>query len=65
MSAHRPPPAPRGRSAVGYEDVSAGYLKQRQLRRGATGWLLLGGLGVAYVLSGDFSGWNFCLAEGG
>ncbi len=41
------------------------YLKRRALRRGSAGWLLLTGLGVAYVVSGDFSGWNFGLAEGG
>ncbi|WP_230536657.1 ethanolamine permease [Streptomyces albidoflavus] len=42
-----------------------GYLERRALRRGSAGWLLLTGLGVAYVVSGDFSGWNFGLAEGG
>ncbi|MGP4004599.1 ethanolamine permease [Streptomyces sp. 8N706] len=41
------------------------YLEKRTLRRGSAGWLLLTGLGVAYVVSGDFSGWNFGLAEGG
>ncbi len=52
-------------SRIGYEHVSSDYLQQRQLRRGAAGWLLLAGLGVAYVISGDFSGWNYGLAEGG
>ncbi|MZE78020.1 ethanolamine permease [Streptomyces xinghaiensis] len=42
-----------------------GYLERRSLRQGSAGWLLLTGLGVAYVVSGDFSGWNFGLAEGG
>ncbi|MGR3933064.1 ethanolamine permease [Streptomyces sp. BRA346] len=42
-----------------------GYLERRTLRRGSAGPLLLTGLGVAYVVSGDFSGWNFGLAEGG
>ena len=32
---------------------------------GRAGWVLLAGLGVAYVISGDFAGWNFGLAEGG
>ncbi len=32
------------------------YLQQRQLKRGAAGWILLAGLGVSYVISGDFSG---------
>ena len=41
------------------------YMKQRELRSGAAGWVLLAGLGVAYVISGDFAGWNFGLAEGG
>ena len=41
------------------------YLERRKLRRGSAGWLLLTGLGVAYVVSGDYSGWNFGLAEGG
>lgn len=41
------------------------YLAKRQLNRGAAGWLLLAGLGVAYVISGDFSGWNLGLAVGG
>ncbi|PPK98359.1 ethanolamine permease [Kineococcus xinjiangensis] len=52
-------------SRAGYERVSDDYLQQRQLRQGAAGWLLLAGLGVAYVISGDFSGWNLGLAEGG
>ena len=43
----------------------SGYLERRTLRRGSAGPLLLTGLGVAYVVSGDFSGWNFGLAEGG
>jgi ethanolamine permease len=34
------------------------YFEQRQLRRGAAGWLLLVGLGVAYVISGDYAGWG-------
>ncbi|MFI2212761.1 ethanolamine permease [Streptomyces sp. NPDC020141] len=41
------------------------YLSRRALRRGSAGWLLLTGLGVAYVVSGDFSGWNIGLAKGG
>jgi ethanolamine permease len=47
------------------ERVEEHYLKDRELRRGAVGWLLLAGLGVAYVISGDYAGWNFGLAEGG
>ena len=41
------------------------YLERRTLRRGNAGPLLLTGLGVAYVVSGDYSGWNPGLAEGG
>ena len=50
---------------VDYERAGSDYLQKRQLRRGAAGWVLLAGLGVAYVISGDFAGWNFGLAEGG
>src|SRR5689334_14122583 len=41
------------------------YLKKRQLKSGSAGWLLLAGLGVSYVISGDYSGWNFGLEQGG
>ena len=47
------------------EDVGSDYHEKRQLKQGAAGWVLLAGLGVAYVISGDFAGWNFGLAEGG
>ena len=53
------------RRGVDYEEVGADYMERRQLQRGAAGWVLLAGLGVAYVISGDFAGWNFGLAEGG
>ncbi|MEW1959145.1 ethanolamine permease [Kineococcus sp. NPDC059986] len=45
--------------------ASEDYLERRQLRRGTAGWVLLAGLGVSYVISGDYSGWNFGLGEGG
>ncbi|WP_240778004.1 ethanolamine permease [Nonomuraea basaltis] len=48
-----------------YESVSADYLEKRKLKQGAAGWVLLAGLGVAYVISGDFAGWNFGLEQGG
>ena len=51
--------------SVDYEDVGSDYHEKRQLQKGAAGWVLLAGLGVAYVISGDFAGWNFGLAEGG
>ena len=50
---------------VDCEDVGSDYHEKRQLQQGAAGWVLLAGLGVAYVISGDFAGWNFGLAEGG
>lgn len=45
--------------------VDADYFADRQLKKGAAGWVLLVGLGVAYVISGDYAGWNFGLAQGG
>ena len=45
--------------------TAAGYLARRQLRTGTAGWVLLAGVGVAAVISGDYAGWNFGLAEGG
>ena len=53
------------RRGAEYEQVESDYMEKRQLRSGAAGWVLLAGLGVAYVISGDFAGWNFGLAEGG
>lgn len=41
------------------------YLQKRQLKSGSAGWILLAGLGVSYVVSGDYSGWNFGLGQGG
>ncbi len=35
-----------------------------ELKR-SVGWIMLWGLGVSYVISGDFAGWNFGLREGG
>jgi ethanolamine permease len=40
-----------------YESVNDSYLKQRRLK-GSANWLLLWGLGVGAVISGDFYGWN-------
>ncbi|MGY1638829.1 ethanolamine permease [Geodermatophilus sp. SYSU D00742] len=62
----RPTPARPGHHAgVEAERVDEGYLHRRQLRTGTAGWLLLAGLGVSAVISGDYAGWNFGLAEGG
>ncbi|MEJ2870146.1 ethanolamine permease [Actinomycetospora sp. OC33-EN08] len=45
--------------------ASADYLAARKLRAGSASWVLLAGLGVAYVISGDYAGWHFGLAQGG
>jgi len=56
----------RRSSGVEYDSsVQSDYLDHRQLQSGSVGWVLLAGLGVAYVISGDFAGWNFGLDEGG
>ena len=52
-------------SSTSSSSSSQEYFAQRQLKQGAVGWLLLVGLGVAYVISGDFAGWNFGIAQGG
>jgi len=41
------------------------YLAKRQLKKGTAGWMLLAGLGISYVISGDFAGWNFGIAQAG
>ena len=51
--------------SVEYESVSGEYLEARRLKKGAAGWVLLAGLGVSYVISGDYAGWNLGLAQGG
>jgi ethanolamine permease len=63
--AARPTPPRPARAGVEAERVDAGYLERRRLRTGTAGWLLLAGLGVSAVISGDYAGWNFGLAEGG
>ena len=50
---------------IEYEREGEEYFAERELQGGVAGWVLLAGLGVAYVISGDFAGWNFGLAEGG
>lgn len=37
-------------SGVDFESVDADYFQHRQLKKGAAGWVLLVGLGVAYVI---------------
>jgi ethanolamine permease len=63
-TARSAPPRP-AHGGVEAERVAAGYLEKRRLRTGTAGWLLLAGLGVSAVVSGDDAGWNFGLAEGG
>ncbi len=50
--------------SVTYRDVDQGYFEKRGLKRHAGVWMLWA-LGVAAVISGDFSGWNFGLDVGG
>ena len=59
------PTAAAAASSVDFEKVGSDYFQQRELKKGAAGWVLLVGLGVAYVISGDYAGWNFGLAQGG
>jgi ethanolamine permease len=47
-----------------YENVDRSYLERRRLKPRA-GWVLLWGLGVGAVISGDFLGWNYGLAHAG
>lgn len=53
-----------GTASVEYQPVGEGYFARRGLRRYAGFWSLCA-LGVGAVISGDFYGWNFGLAEGG
>jgi ethanolamine permease len=45
-------------SGATYNKVEAGYFEKRTLKRSAGFWGIWG-LGVAAVISGEFSGWNF------
>jgi len=58
--------APRaaGTGGVTYSHAGEGYFENRQLKRTAGVWGLWA-LGVAAVISGDFSGWNVGLSEAG
>jgi ethanolamine permease len=49
---------------IEYERVEDDYLASRTLQKSA-GALLLWGLGVGYVIAGDFFGWNYGLNAGG
>ncbi|QDZ42865.1 amino acid permease [Corynebacterium sp. sy039] len=52
-----------GQRVQGEKKQSAG--KQTGLKQGTLGWVLLTGLGVSFVISGDFAGWQFGLVDGG
>lgn len=52
----------RGR-AIGTE--TSEYFEKRTLKKGSVSWVLLMSLGIAYVISGDYSGWNYGIASGG
>ena len=56
--------ADRRVGSVTYTNVDQEYFEQRGLKRHAGVWSLWA-LGVAAVISGDFSGWNFGLDVGG
>ncbi|MCB0908611.1 MAG: amino acid permease, partial [Nocardioidaceae bacterium] len=61
-------PGQRGQMQAGggvrYEHAGADYFEKRGLKRHAGAWSLWG-LGVAAVISGDFSGWNLGIGEAG
>ena len=54
----------RSVSGVTYTPAEAGYFEKRSLKRTAGFWGIWG-IGIAAVISGDFSGWNFGLASAG
>lgn len=57
-------PAPQRLGGVSYTHAGEGYFEKRQLQRSAGFWGLWG-IGVAAVISGDFSGWNLGIGEAG
>ena len=64
MADTQKPAGQRGGGGVTYSHAVDGYFEKRQLQRSAGVWGLWG-LGVAAVISGDFSGWSYGLGEGG
>lgn len=57
---------PSGTAVLGGESAeSKEYFERRTLKKGAANWVLLMSLGIAYVISGDFSGWNYGIGYGG
>lgn len=65
MSTERQAPQQLHHDGVDATIESDDYLAKRTLRSGSAGWVLLAGLGVSYVISGDYAGWNNGLAQGG
>jgi ethanolamine permease len=57
--------AEAGAATLGGSAESMEYFEKRSLKKGAVNWVLLMSLGVAYVISGDFSGWNYGIGYGG
>jgi len=55
---------PMGTSGVTYQHAGSEYFDKRGLKRHAGAWSLWA-LGVAAVISGDFSGWNLGIGEAG
>lgn len=53
-----------GSSGVSYVTAEQGYFDKRGLKRSAGFWGLWG-IGIAAVISGDFSGWNFGIGTAG
>jgi ethanolamine permease len=51
-------------SGATYQQATAGYFEKRTLRRSAGFWGIWG-IGIAAVISGDFSGWNVGLGTTG
>lgn len=56
---------PHDHAGVQSHVEGADYLARRTLKSGTAGWVLLAGLGVSYVISGDYAGWNTGLSKGG
>ncbi len=62
MADHKSPDGARG--GVTYTKAAEGYFEKRSLKRTAGFWRIWG-IGIAAVISGDFSGWNVGLATTG
>lgn len=60
-----PPAGAATLSGSATHSESKEYFEKRSLKKGAVSWVLLMSLGVAYVISGDFSGWNYGIGYGG